>query len=70
MPEYRTHDLLFVVKSGGEMLGTLRMGRGSVQWFAPKAQETYRKMDMEGVRETVGPQITGQTHGCASVKYR
>lgn len=33
------NDLRFVVKSGGEMLGTLQMGRGSVQWFAPKAKK-------------------------------
>lgn len=33
------NDLRFVVKSGGEMLGTLQMGRGSVQWFAAKAKK-------------------------------
>jgi hypothetical protein len=32
------NDLRFVVKSGGEMLGTLQLGRGSVRWFAPKAK--------------------------------
>jgi hypothetical protein len=31
------NDLRFTVKSGGELLGTLQMGRGSVQWFAPMA---------------------------------
>ena len=33
------NDLRFVVKSGGDMLGTLQMGRGSVQWFATKAKK-------------------------------
>ncbi len=33
------NDLRFVVKSGGDLLGTLQMGRGSVQWFAPNAKE-------------------------------
>jgi hypothetical protein len=33
------NDLRFVVKSGGDLLGTLQMGRGSVQWFAPNAKK-------------------------------
>jgi len=33
------NDLRFVVKSGKKMLGTLQMGRGSIQWFAPKAKK-------------------------------
>jgi hypothetical protein len=32
------NDLRFTVKSGGELLGTLQMGRGSVRWFAPMAK--------------------------------
>ncbi|HXE64488.1 MAG TPA: hypothetical protein VN519_13175 [Bryobacteraceae bacterium] len=32
-------DLAFTVKSGGEMLGTLFRGRGSVQWWAKKAKK-------------------------------
>jgi len=37
------NDLRFVVKSGGEMLGTLQMGRGSVRWFAPNAKKPTGK---------------------------
>jgi hypothetical protein len=33
------NDLRFTVKSGGEMLGTFQMGRGSVRWFPPKAKK-------------------------------
>jgi hypothetical protein len=33
------NDLRFTVKSGGELLGTLQMGRGSVRWFAPMAKK-------------------------------
>ena len=33
------NDLRFTVKSGGELLGTLQMGCGSVRWFAPKAKK-------------------------------
>lgn len=32
------NDLRFTVKSGGEMLGTLQLGRGSVRWYAPNAK--------------------------------
>ena len=32
-------NLGFTVKSGGQLLGTLVMGRGSVQWRAPKAKK-------------------------------
>jgi hypothetical protein len=32
------NGLHFVAKSGGEMLGTLQVGRGSVRWFAPNAK--------------------------------
>lgn len=31
--------LTFEIKSGGVLLGTLHMGRGSVQWFATKAKK-------------------------------
>jgi hypothetical protein len=33
------NDLRFVIKSGGEMLGTLQLGRGSVRWYAPMAKK-------------------------------
>ena len=33
------NDLRFTIKSGGEMLGTLQMGRGSVRWYAPMAKK-------------------------------
>lgn len=33
------NDLRFTVKSGGELLGTLQMGRGSVRWFASMAKK-------------------------------
>ena len=33
------NNLRFVVKSGGDLLGTLQFGRGSVRWFAPKAKK-------------------------------
>jgi len=34
-----SNDLRFVVKSGRDMLGTLQMGRGSVQWFTKNAKK-------------------------------
>jgi hypothetical protein len=37
------NDLRFTVKSGGKLLGTLQMGRGSVQWFAPMAKKPTGK---------------------------
>jgi hypothetical protein len=37
------NDLRFTVKSGGQLLGTLKMGRGSVQWFAPNAKKATGK---------------------------
>jgi len=37
------NDLRFTVKSGGQMLGTLQMGRGSVQWFAANAKKPTGK---------------------------
>jgi hypothetical protein len=37
------NDLRFTVKSGGELLGTLQMGRGSVQWFAAMAKKPTGK---------------------------
>jgi hypothetical protein len=37
------NDLRFTVKSGGQMLGTLQMGRGSAQWFAPMAKNPTGK---------------------------
>jgi hypothetical protein len=48
------NDLLFVVKSGGEMLGTLRMGRGSVQWFAPKAKKPTGKWTWKAFAKLLG----------------
>jgi hypothetical protein len=36
-------DLRFTVRSGGELLGMLKMGRGSVQWFAPMAKKPTGK---------------------------
>lgn len=33
------NDLRFTVKSGGNLLGTLQMGRGSVRWFAANAKK-------------------------------
>jgi hypothetical protein len=32
------NDLRFTVKSGGEMLGRLQLGRGSVRWYVAKAK--------------------------------
>jgi hypothetical protein len=37
------NDLRFTIKSGGELLGTLQMGRGSVRWYAPKAKKPTGK---------------------------
>jgi hypothetical protein len=37
------NDLRFTVKSGGELLGTLQMGRGSVRWYQPKAKKPTSK---------------------------
>jgi hypothetical protein len=37
------NDLRFTVKSGGELLGTLQMGRGSVLWFAAMAKKPTGK---------------------------
>jgi len=37
------NDLRFTVKSSGQMLGTLQMGRGSVQWFATNAKKPTGK---------------------------
>jgi hypothetical protein len=31
--------LTFQIKTGGALLGTLHMGRGSVQWFTAKAKK-------------------------------
>jgi hypothetical protein len=40
------NDLRFTVKSGGELLGTLQMGRGSVRWYEPKVtdQPTFQTL--------------------------
>ena len=37
------NDLRFSVKSGGELLGTLHMGRGSVRWHAANAKKATGK---------------------------
>ena len=48
------NDLRFTVKSGGHMLGTLLMGRGSVQWFAPVAKKPTGKWTWRAFAKLLG----------------
>jgi len=48
------NDLRFTVKSGGQLLGTLQMGRGSVQWFAPMAKKPTGKWTWRAFAKLLG----------------
>jgi hypothetical protein len=47
-------DLRFTVKTGGLMMGTLIMGRGSVQWFAANAKRPTGEWTWVGFAKLLG----------------
>lgn len=48
------NDLRFTVKSGGELLGTLQMGRGSVRWYEPKAKKPTNEWSWKAFAKLLG----------------
>jgi hypothetical protein len=48
------NDLRFTVKSGGELLGTLQMGRGSVRWYGPMAKKPTSKWTWKAFAKLLG----------------
>ncbi len=48
------NDLRFTVKSGGELLGTMQMGRGSVRWYGPNAKKPTSKWTWKAFAKLLG----------------
>jgi len=48
------NDLRFTVKSGGELLGTLQMGRGSVRWYERKAKRLTNEWTWKAFAKLLG----------------